>query len=88
MDRRTAIGGAACSVIAASAFSAKGQRRPLPVIGVLSSRSPEESETHAAAFRCGLSDSGGAARRGSQMVTVCSRARDESCLVSAATTAW
>jgi putative ABC transport system substrate-binding protein len=58
MDRRRAIGGAACSLIAASAFSARGQRPALPVIGVLSSRSPEESATHAAAFRGGLSDSG------------------------------
>lgn len=58
MDRRTVIGGAVCTVIAASAFSAKGQRPALPLIGFLSSRSPEESATHAAAFRRGLGDSG------------------------------
>jgi len=36
---------------------AKGQRPPLPMIGFLSSRSPDESATHAAAFRRGSSDS-------------------------------
>jgi putative ABC transport system substrate-binding protein len=58
MDRRTVISGAACSVIAATVFPAKGQRPTLPVIGFLSSRSPEESAAHAAAFRRGLGESG------------------------------
>ena len=57
MDRRTVISGFAC-VIAATPFLAKGQLPSLPRIGFLSSRSPEESATHAAAFRRGLSDSG------------------------------
>jgi putative ABC transport system substrate-binding protein len=45
-------------VIAATPFFANGQRPSLPVIGFLSSRSPEESAAHAAAFRRGLGDSG------------------------------
>ena len=57
MDRRTVISGVACSFIAAP-FIANGQRPPLPVIGYLSSRSPDESAAHAAAFRRGLSDGG------------------------------
>jgi putative ABC transport system substrate-binding protein len=58
MDRRTVIGGAACGVMAATSFFANAQRPSLPVIGFLSSRSPEESAAHAAAFRRGLADSG------------------------------
>jgi len=58
MDRRTLIGGAACGMIAATPFFANGQRTSLPVIAFLSSRSPEESAAHAAAFRRGLADSG------------------------------
>ena len=50
MDRRTVISSAACSVVAAGTFSAMGQLPALPVIGFLSSRSPEQSATHAAAF--------------------------------------
>jgi putative tryptophan/tyrosine transport system substrate-binding protein len=57
MDRRTVIGTLACSVIAAP-FIAKAQQLALPVIGYLSSRSPEESAAHAAAFRRGLRDTG------------------------------
>jgi putative tryptophan/tyrosine transport system substrate-binding protein len=37
-------------------FIAKAQQLALPVIGYLSSRSPEESAAHAAAFRRGLGD--------------------------------
>jgi putative ABC transport system substrate-binding protein len=57
MDRRTVINGAACSLVAMP-FIANAQRPSLPLIGYLSSRSPEESAAHAAAFRRGLSDSG------------------------------
>ena len=57
MDRRTVISALACSVIAAP-FIAKGQQPRLPLVGYLSSRSPEESATHAAAFRRGLGDTG------------------------------
>jgi putative ABC transport system substrate-binding protein len=57
MDRRTAIGALACSVIAAP-FIANAQQPALPVVGFLSSRSPEESATHAEAFRRGLADTG------------------------------
>jgi len=56
MDRRTVISRVACGFIA-TPFIASAQR-PAPVIGYLSSRSPEESAAHAAAFRRGLSDSG------------------------------
>jgi len=58
MDRRTVISGAACCIIGATPFHAKAQRPEAPVIGFLSSRSPEESAAHAAAFRRGLADSG------------------------------
>jgi len=58
MDRRTVISGAACSVIAATPVLMQGQRPALPLIGFLSSRSPEESSAHAAAFRRGLGESG------------------------------
>ena len=57
MDRRTFISTAACSVVAAPLI-AKAQQPALPVVGYLSSRSPEESAAHAAAFRRGLSDTG------------------------------
>ena len=57
MDRRTVISTLACSVIAAP-FIAKAQQPTLPVVGYLSSRSPEESAAHAAAFRRGLRDTG------------------------------
>jgi putative ABC transport system substrate-binding protein len=57
MDRRTVISTLACSVIAAP-FIAKAQQLALPVIGYLSSRSPEESAAHAAAFRRGLGETG------------------------------
>ncbi len=57
MDRRTVISGVACGFIATPSI-ANAQRPPLPVIGFLSSRSPEESAAHAASFRRGLSDGG------------------------------
>ena len=57
MDRRTVISSVACSVVAAP-FIAKAQRAGLPVVGYLSSRSPEESAAHAAAFRRGLGETG------------------------------
>jgi putative tryptophan/tyrosine transport system substrate-binding protein len=57
MDRRTVISTLVCSVIAAP-FIAKAQQPALPVVGYLSSRSPEESAAHAAAFRRGLGDTG------------------------------
>jgi len=58
MDRRSAVRSAACGVIAATPWFARGQRPSLPIVALLSSRSPEESATHAAAFRRGLADSG------------------------------
>src|SRR3954451_17267525 len=57
MDRRTLIGAAVASVFAGIS-AAQPQQRALPVLGFLSSRSPEESAPHAAAFRKGLSESG------------------------------
>jgi putative ABC transport system substrate-binding protein len=45
-------------VIAATSLFAKGQTPQRPVIGFLSSRSPEESAAHAGAFQRGLADSG------------------------------
>ena len=57
MDRRTVISTVLCGVIAAPPF-AKAQQLTLPVVGFLSSRSPEESSAHAAAFRRGLGDTG------------------------------
>jgi putative ABC transport system substrate-binding protein len=53
MDRRTVIRTVACSVISVPAL-AKAQQAALPLVGYLSSRSPEESAAHAAAFRRGL----------------------------------
>ena len=57
MDRRTVISTVTCSVIAAP-FMAKAQQPTLAVVGYLSSRSPEESAAHTAAFRRGLGDTG------------------------------
>jgi putative ABC transport system substrate-binding protein len=57
MDRRRVMGALACSVMAAP-FIAKAQQPVLPVVGFLSSRSPEESAGHAEAFRRGLADTG------------------------------
>jgi putative tryptophan/tyrosine transport system substrate-binding protein len=57
MDRRTFISTVACSVIA-TPLIAQAQQPALPVVGFLSSRSPEESAPHAAAFRRGLSEIG------------------------------
>lgn len=57
VDRRRVIQTLACSAVAAS-FAAKAQRPALPLVGYLSSRSPEESAAHAAAFRRGLADTG------------------------------
>src|SRR3954451_12605895 len=57
MDRRTLIGAAVASVFAGISV-AQPQQRALPVVGFLSSRSPEESAPHAAAFRQGLSETG------------------------------
>lgn len=56
-DRRALIRTLACSVITAP-FIAKAQQAARPVVGFLSSRSPEESAAHAAAFRRGLEDGG------------------------------
>jgi putative ABC transport system substrate-binding protein len=56
MDRRTVLGTAACAVLATS-FRSKAQRRA-PVVGFLSSRSPQESAPHVAAFRRGLGETG------------------------------
>ena len=57
MDRRTFITTAACSVIAAP-LVAQAQQPAVPVVGFLTSRSPEESAAHTAAFRKGLSETG------------------------------
>lgn len=54
MNRRTWVSTAACSVIA-TPMTAHALQPPLPVVGMLSSRSPEESAAHVAAFRQGLS---------------------------------
>ena len=57
MDRRTFISTAACSVIAIPLI-AHAQQPAVPVVGFLTSRSPEESAAHTAAFRQGLSETG------------------------------
>ena len=57
MERRTFITTAACSVIAAP-LVAQAQQPAVPVVGFLTSRSPEESAAHTAAFRQGLSETG------------------------------
>ena len=48
------IGGAAVSC----PLAARAQQMAMPIVGFLSSRSPHESEIHAAAFRRGLSETG------------------------------
>ena len=57
MDRRSFIGGAVGSVFASPSMS-QPQQGALPVVGFMSSRSPEESASHAAAFRQSLGDAG------------------------------
>jgi putative ABC transport system substrate-binding protein len=57
MDRRAVVKRVACGFVA-TPFIATAQKPPQPVIGYLSSRSPEESAGHAAAFRRGLGDMG------------------------------
>ena len=56
IDRRTFLG--VMGGAAAAALPSYGQKPAVPVIGFLSSRSPEESAAHAAAFRRGLSEAG------------------------------
>src|SRR5437667_7608097 len=55
MDRRTFIGSVAGGLIVVP-LVARAQQQAVPVVGFLSSRSPEESAAHAAAFHQGLSE--------------------------------
>jgi len=52
-DFITLLGGTA-----ASPLVARAQQAPVPVVGFLSSRSPEEAAVHTAAFRRGLTVAG------------------------------
>jgi putative ABC transport system substrate-binding protein len=56
MDRRAFIGAAVASVLASPSMAQ--QQGALPVVGFMSSRSPEESAPHVAAFRQGLGEQG------------------------------
>jgi ABC-type uncharacterized transport system substrate-binding protein len=56
MRRRSFLTLIGCA--AASSLAARAQRSPLPVVGFLSSRSPDEAAVHTAAFRRGLSEAG------------------------------
>jgi putative ABC transport system substrate-binding protein len=58
LDRRTFICTVASGVITTPLIAQAQQQPARPVVGYLSSRSPEESATHAAAFLRGLSDTG------------------------------
>jgi len=57
MDRRTFISTVASGVVV-TPFIGEAQQPSLPLVGYLSSRSPEESAAHSAAFRRGLGDIG------------------------------
>lgn len=58
MKRRAIAIAAACAWVAAATQTLRAQTPAAPVVGLLSSRSPEEAAAHIAAFRQGLAEHG------------------------------